>query len=144
VTRQVGFHEDFGREEAVVGSSDRAFGLVMAAALSVIGGLGWWRGSGHAWWWLAGGAVFLAVALIRPAALAPVNRLWLKLGLLLYVVVNPVVMGVLFYGCVMPMGLVMRLLGKAPLRQRRDPQAETYWIERRPPGPAPDTMRHQF
>jgi hypothetical protein len=38
----------------------------------------------------------------------------------------------------------MRALGKDPLRLRRDPEAKTYWIDREPPGPAPETMTEQF
>ena len=59
-------------------------------------------------------------------------------------VVNPLVMGLLFYLTVTPTGLLMRLFGKDPLRLRFDPEAKSYWIERQPPGPAPETMRHQF
>ena len=40
--------------------------------------------------------------------------------------------------------LVMRLMGKDPLRRRFDPQAKSYWIERRPAGPEPQSMRRQF
>jgi hypothetical protein len=54
------------------------------------------------------------------------------------------VMGLLFYLTVTPTGLLMRLFRKDPLRLRFDPEAKSYWIERQPPGPAPETMRHQF
>jgi hypothetical protein len=142
--RRVAFHEDFSREEAIDGSSDRGFGLVFAAVLGLIGGLKLWSGKPRAGWWLVGGALFLILALLRPGALAPLNRVWLRLGLLLYKIVNPLVMGMLFYLCVTPTGLLMRLVGKDPLRLKYDPDAPTYWIERRPPGPAPDSMRNQF
>ena len=144
MTRRPRFHEDFGREEAVVGSSDRSFGLTVAVCLVIIGGLKLWRGTPLAAWWLVVAVAFLVVALPVPSALAPLNRLWLRLGLLLYKVVNPVVMGILFYLCVTPMGLVMRLFGKDFVRLKCDPEARSYWIERRPPGPAPHTMRDQF
>jgi hypothetical protein len=84
------------------------------------------------------------VALLWPAVLAPLNRIWTRFGLLLHRIVSPVVLGVMFFGVVTPMGLVMRALGKDPLRLRFDPAARTYWIERRPPGPAPDTLNNQF
>ena len=142
--KRQGLHEDFSREEAVAGPSDRGFGLVFAGALGLIGAVRLWRGHPGAGWWFLVAALFLVVALSGPSLLAPLNRLWLKLGLLLYRVVNPVVMGILFYLCVTPMGLLMRLLGKDFLRLGRDPGARSYWIERRPPGPAPHTMRDQF
>ena len=89
-------------------------------------------------------ALFLAAALLRPAILNPLNRLWLKFGLLLHRVVNPIVMALLFYGTVLPTGLVMRALGKDLLRLKRQPDADSYWIVRQPPGPAPETMKDQF
>ena len=75
--------------------------------------------------------------------LHPLNRLWMRFGLLLHKVINPIVMGLLFYGTILPTGLVMRLRGKDLLRLKREPGAESYWIARTP-GPAPETMRDQF
>ena len=59
-------------------------------------------------------------------------------------VVNPIVMALLFYGTVLPTGLVMRVLGKDLLRLKRQPDADSYWIMRQPPGPSPGTMKDQF
>jgi hypothetical protein len=72
------------------------------------------------------------------------DRLWLRVGLVLHRVVNPLVLGVMFYGVITPFGLAMRWAGRDPLRKRFDPLAQSYWIERRPPGPAPETMSNQF
>ena len=76
--------------------------------------------------------------------LAPLNRAWLYVGLLLQRVVSPVVLGILFFLTVTPIGLLMRLTGKNPLRLGFDREAQSYWIDRQPPGPAPDTMPRQF
>ena len=138
------FHESYSRDETVIGSSDRSFGIVMTAAFGLISLLNWWHG-GHSWRWTGGiAALFLAAALFYPAALRPFNRLWLKFGLLLHKVVNPIVMALVFFGTVLPTGLIMRALGKDPLRLKRQPDANSYWIERRPPGPAPKSMKDQF
>jgi hypothetical protein len=56
----------------------------------------------------------------------------------------PIVMRLLFFGVVTPIGLAMRLTGRDPLRRRHDPTATSYWIVRRPPGPSPVSMRRQF
>jgi hypothetical protein len=76
--------------------------------------------------------------------LSPLNRLWLRLGLLLQRITNPIVLGILFFGTVLPIGLLMRLAGKNPLRLGFDRDARSYWTPRQPPGPAPDTMPRQF
>ena len=136
-------HENFSRDEAASPGSDRTFGLVMAAALALIGAINF-RHSGRLWRWeLVLAALFLAAALSMPSLLHPLNRLWMKLGLLLHRIVNPIVMGLLFYGTIWPTGLVMRMRGRDLLRLKREPSSDTYWITREP-GPQPETMRDQF
>ncbi len=137
-------HETFSRDEKIVAGSDRSFGLVMAGALAAVSALNAWH-AGRLWPWTGAlAALFLVAALLRPALLNPINLLWLKFGLLLQKIVNPVVMALLFFGTVLPTGLVMRMMGKDPLRLKREPYAESYWIVRVPPGPSPETMKDQF
>jgi hypothetical protein len=137
-------HEVFVRDEKIVTGSDRSFGLVMTLALAAVTALNAWH-SGKLWPWTGGlAALFVAAALLRPSVLHPLNLVWLRFGLLLHKVVNPVVMALLFYGTVLPTGLIMRLMGKDLLRLKRQPDADSYWIVRRPPGPSPETMRDQF
>ena len=114
----------------------------MTAAFAIMSLLNWWH-EGHAWRWTVGiAALFLAAALFHPGALKPLNQLWLKFGMLLRKVVNPIVMALVFL--VLPTGLVIRMLGKDPLRLKREPNVDSYWIKRCPPGPAPKSMKDQF
>jgi len=137
-------HEVFSRDERIVGGSDRSFGIVMAGALTAVTLLNAWH-TGRLWPWTGGlAALFLAAAWLRPAILNPLSRIWLKFGLMLHSIVNPVVMALLFYGTVLPTGLVARAMGKDLLRLKRKPDAESYWIVREPPGPSPETMKDQF
>ena len=137
-------HEDFSRHAEARGSSDRAFGIVIAAFLTLVALAPLRRHQPVRWWALAPAVIILAVACVRPAWLHSFNRLWTKLGLLLGRVVTPVVTGLLFYLIVTPVGFLVRLLGKDPLRLARDAQAATYWIERKPPGPPAESMANQF
>jgi hypothetical protein len=82
--------------------------------------------------------------LAAPARLAPLNRAWTGLGLLLFKVVNPLVLGLIYLTTVVPIGLVMRLLGRDLLSLKFDREAQSYWVVRDPPGPPPETMIHQF
>jgi len=138
------FHESFQREEDVKSSSNRTFGLVFFVVFAIVSVWPVLFGNPLRWWSTPIAAAFLAVAFIVPGWLAPLNRLWTKLGLLMHKVVNPVIMGLLFFVAITPMALVLRLLGKDLLRLKRDPQATTYWIDRTPPGPSADSMRRQF
>lgn len=144
MTRGAAFHEDLDRTHEVKRGSERGFGLVFAAVFALVG---LWPLTGDGpprWWALATAGGFAVVALAAPAVLAPLNRRGFGIGLPLRRVVDPIVMGIVFYAAVTPTALVMRLLGKDLLERRFDPKAETYWIQRDPPGPAPETMRNQF
>ena len=137
-------HEDLSRDHAIKGPSDRSFGLVMAAFFLLLG-LAPLRHHLPVRYWAFGlSLVFLAFALIRPALLAPLNKAWMALGLLLSLFVTPVVIGLMFYLVFTPIGFLYRLLGRDPLRLSFAKNDKTYWIERRPPGPPPEEMLNQF
>ena len=138
------FHDDYRREEDAKGSSDRAFGLVFAALFAIIGLWPLLDVAMPRIWALVICGAFLLVAWLRPRLLRPLNRMWMRFGLLLHRIVNPLLMGLIFYTTVTPIGLVMRILGKDPLGLRFSKELKSYWIARQPPGPAPDSMRHQF
>jgi len=139
-----GAHEFQAREEVVKVSSERSFGLVFAGFFALLGALSLYSGAErwHYWFPLAG--VFAVLAYAAPRLLAPLNRLWAKVGLLLHMVISPVILGILFYVCVTPIGVLMRMSGRDPLRRKFEPAAKTYWITREPPGPAPETFNNQF
>jgi hypothetical protein len=132
------------KDEIVAGPSDRNFGFTMAAVFALIGAFGLYKGSSHAPLWLCISAIFAGLTLWRPQSLNVANRAWLKLGLLMYRVVNPVIMAVLFFGAMLPIGLLMRLFGKNFLRLGRDHSLPTYWLPRADPRPPSESMRQQF
>jgi hypothetical protein len=148
---QPSFHEDFGRKDEVKSSSDRGFGLtvggILLAIAAVRAGLQLWDGEGPGWveGLLAGvGALLVGFGIVAPARLAPLNRAWTRLGLILFKVVNPVVLGLIYLTTVVPIGLLLRLRGRDLLSLKFDRQAQSYWVVREPPGPAPETMIRQF
>jgi hypothetical protein len=118
--------------------SERNFGLwfaVLAAAFGV------WRPAVR--WQLLGVAGLLVLAaMIAPRLLRPFNVGWYHLGMALGRVVNPIVMAVIFFAVVTPIGLLRtRVFGQDPLRCKLDPDAGSYWIPRANP---PESMRRQF
>ena len=116
----------------------------MAGAFTVAGLFPLLDGGAPRWWALAVAGAVLAAALVKAELLAPFNKVWIKIGLVMHRIVSPVVLALLFYGVVTPTGLIMRALGKDPLRLRFDRNAESYWIRRDPPGPDPESMKNQF
>jgi hypothetical protein len=138
-------HEDLSRSDTPVQqSSDRFFGLTFSV---VFGLLGLWpllRGGAPSPILLTMAFGVLGIALVAPALLGPLNRLWLKFGALLHAITSPIILGVMFFLVITPMGLAMRLFGKDLLRLRFDPAAPTYWIRREPPGPEKTSLNRQF
>lgn len=140
-----GVHHEFQPGHgAVAASSDRSFGLVFAGVFTLLALYTGWHGGRASPWLIGIAALFLAVALIRASLLRPLNTLWMKLGLLLGAIVNPIVLGLLFFLVFTPIGALARLLGKDFIGLKRKPEAETYWISRDPPGPEPASMKDQF
>ncbi|MCH7543123.1 MAG: hypothetical protein IIB65_05750 [Proteobacteria bacterium] len=137
-------HERVYAERAVKGSSDRTLGLVFAVIFLIVGLAPLAGGAGVRIWALILAAVFVVLAIAWPTSLGPLNKVWTKFGLLLHKLMSPLVMGVIFYLSVTPIGVFLRVIGKSTLGLRPDPKMETYWIERRPPGPPPETMKNQF
>ena len=142
--RRTDVHERLTEDHPITGSSDRSFGVVVTVVLTVVGVFPLLNGEPPRWWSLAVAGVMLVVTLVRAELLAPFNRVWFRFGLFLHRIVNPVIMAVIYFAVVTPTGLIMRAVGKDPLRLRRDPNAESYWIHRTPPGPEPESMTNQF
>jgi hypothetical protein len=121
--------------------SERSFGLVFAGVLAIIGIWPLLHGHELRLWPFPLAGAFLLAAMVAPRLLRPLNVIWLRLGTGLNRIVAPVAMGAVFFLTVVPVALIMRLFGKDPLRLRPVP---SNWIERRPPGPDRESMKHQF
>lgn len=135
------FHESFAGDE-VKPPSERVTGMVLAAAALIVALL--WRNEPRVSWWALGAATVLAlVSLFASPLLKPLNILWFKLGILLHRIVSPVVMLALFTFVFVPAGAIMRLWHD-PLRLRLNPEASTYWIDRKASRDAGGAMTNQF
>ena len=137
-------HEDYRREVSSSGPSDRSFGITFTVAFALIGLVPALRHHPVRWWAVGVSAAFLVVSLAAPSILREPNRWWMKLAALLNRVMSPIMMALVFYLAVLPTALILRMLGKDPMRKRFDRGAASYWIPRDPPGPAPDSMARQF
>ncbi len=125
-------------------ASNREFGWVFSAVFCLIALWPLLDAAPPRIWAFVVAALFALVAVFFPAALTPLNRLWTRLGAVMHKIVNPVVLGLIYLLTILPIGLIFKLLGKDPLRLKRDPNASSYWIARQPPGPAADSLPRQF
>lgn len=136
-------HEDFTRGLVEKTPSDRSFGWVFTAFFVLVAIVPFLRGRPLRLWALGVSGGFLLITLIRPTLFSEANKLWMRLALLLSRIMNPVVIGLLFFGVITPIGLLLRMLGKDSLKLKPGNRS-SYWILRNPPGPEPNTMTHQF
>ena len=137
-------HENLTKQDEVKRGSDKSFGLIFAVVFAL---LGFWlllSAQRIQLWPFAICILLVLVSFTRPQILAPFNKLWFRFGRLLHSFVSPIIMGLIFYTTVTPIGLIMRLLGKRPIPLKFNPEAKSYWIKREPPGPEPDSMTQQF
>lgn len=138
------YHERLDSQEPLPSISNRIFGITFAAVFTVIGLIPLIFREPPRLWAFAIAAALLLLAIAVPQALAPLNRVWSRVRIVLNAVLTFVLMGLLFYGVVLPTGLIMRALRKDLLNLRYDADARSYWIERDPPGPDPESMNRQF
>ena len=125
--------------------SNRSFGLLFTAVFLIAAAYAWFKDFSGQWVqiWLVISGIFFSMALLFPAILAPLNKLWFSLGLALGKVVSPVVLGVLFFVVITPVAIGMRLFGRDALLMKKR-AVSSYWIDRNPPGPAPESFKDQF
>jgi predicted membrane metal-binding protein len=143
--KNFGSHEQLAREEVHKTSSDKSFGLVFAGFFAILAVVSYYYGHHDRWpWWLGLSIALAVVAYVAPRILGPLNRLWAKFGLLLHMIVSPIILGVIFFLCIVPIGFLMRLFGNDPLRRSFEPQAKSYWLVREPPGPEPESFKRQY
>ena len=91
---------------------------------------------------IAVSSIFLVITLVREEVLLPLNKLWMRFGLLLGMIVSPIVLGIMFFGLFTPIAFVMRFSGRDELRLKFSNKA-SHWISRSEPIKS-DSFKYQF
>ncbi len=125
----------------VESGSEKSFGIVFAVVFLLISLYPLVDNKDVHLWSLIISLIFFLLAYVAPKVLSVPNKLWFKLGMALGAVVAPVVMALVYFTTVVPIGLIMRLMGKDLLRQKLDKNTKSYWIERNEPM---GSMKDQF
>ena len=125
----------------IKGGTERSFGLVFAAVFTIIGFYPLWYNENIHLWACIIAFIFLFFGIFFPKILIVPNKLWFKLGLLLGAIVAPIVMGMIFFLTVTPIGIIMRLFGKDVINQKIKKNAKSYWIKR---NKSVSSMKNQF
>jgi hypothetical protein len=125
----------------------KSFGFTFAALFLIIAGWPWAMRGDAPRYWALGLALFFALApFLAPRSLGPLNWLWFRFGMLLHGIVNPIIMALIYFAGILPIGLLLKAFRKDVLRLRWQPADElpSYWIQRVPPGPKHGSMLKQF
>ena len=120
--------------------SNRSFGIVFFVVFLLIAIFPLTNGDETRIWSLIISSIFLILGLLKSNILTPLNRIWFKFGIFLGKIVSPLVMGVIFFFVVTPIGLIMRVLGKDLLNLKYNLN-KSYWIEKSGPK---SKMKNQF
>jgi len=121
-------------------SSNRSFGIVFFIVFLLIALYPLLKANDLRTWSLVISFIFLILGLTNSKILTPLNRLWFKFGLLLGRFISPIIMGIIFFLVVTPIGIIMRLLKKDLLNLKYN-KKKTYWIDKSGPK---SKMKNQF
>ena len=121
-------------------STNKSFGIVFFIVFFLIGIYPLFNEQNIRIWSILISLVFLILGLLNSKILTPLNKLWFKFGLLLGKIISPLIMGIIFFLVVTPIGLIMRMLGKDLLNLKKNSH-NSYWIEKTDPK---GKMKNQF
>ena len=121
-------------------SSNRSFGIVFFVVFLLIALYPLINSGEIRIWSVLISIIFLILGLLNSKILAPLNKLWFKLGIFLGKIISPIIMGIIFFLVVTPIGLLMRLLGKDLINLKYN-NNKSYWIEKKGPK---SKMKNQF
>jgi hypothetical protein len=121
-------------------SSNRSFGIVFFAVFLIVAIYPLINSGDIRIWSLVISIIFLILGLINSKLLTPLNQLWFKFGILLGKFISPIIMGIIFFFVVTPIGLILRIFGKDVLNLKKN-NAKSYWIKKN--GPI-SKMKNQF
>ena len=127
-------------EKKIKVSSNKSFGIVFSIFFLLVSIYLLLNNDSIYYWSLLVSFIFLVLGLMNSKILSPLNLLWFKFGILLGKIVSPIVMGVIFFLVVTPIGIFMKVLGKDLINLKFN-NKKTYWIEKSGPK---SKMKNQF
>ncbi len=124
--------------------SNRAFGALFILVFALLAAWQYWLGTlALATFWLSLAVVTAGITIVRPKWLAPFNRAWMALGYLLGRIVSPLVLGIMYAVLIVPVGLVMRIVGRDVMHRRYESKS-SYWLERADGLISAERFKNQF
>ncbi len=108
----------------------RDFGITFFVVFALIGGVLLYKGRSLGYACFGAGVLFVVLGKWAPRLLRPLCKAWMTLALVLGFFTSRIILCILYYCVLTPIGVIMRLLGKDPLDRRWDEEARSYWIKK--------------
>lgn len=122
----------------------RKFGVTIGIVLLLVSVFFLWKEKPSAIYFALAAILFTGLTWLLPGFMRPLYRGWMALAVVMGFVMTRVILTILYYGMFTPIALVMKLLGKDPLHERLDKQAETYWVKRERHAYEPQSSEKMF
>jgi hypothetical protein len=120
--------------------SNRSFGIVFFVFFLLVSLYPLINEENVRFWSLAVSGIFLILGILNSNLLSPLNKIWFKFGIFLGRIISPIIMGIIFFLVVTPIGFIMRILGKDLLNLKYSDN-QSYWIKK---SDLKSKMKNQF
>jgi len=122
----------------------RNFGITIGIALGVLGGLLLWREKPSYFYCIIAAIAFLLSGFAFPAVLKPFQKVWMTISILMGWFMTRIILIILFYAILTPIGLIARLCGKKFIDRAFNKNAKSYWIIKTAEKRGSNTYEQQF
>ncbi len=129
------------KQKEIKTSSNKSFGLVFFVIFIIIALWPLLKDENIRIWSIIVSIIFLILGLLNSKILTPFNKLWMRIGIFLGAIVSPIVMGIVYFGVITPIGIILKLFGKDVLNLKIDKNKNTYWTLKKK---IPSKMKDQF
>ena len=123
--------------------SNKKFGFFFTFIFAIAAAY-FYKTTNVSWTYIFGTAslIFLFFTLVKDDLLLPLNRLWMRFGLLLSMIISPIILGIIFFALFTPIAFVMQLIGRDELRLKLN-KKPSHWISRKTPIKS-ESFKQQF
>ena len=122
-------------------STNKSFGILFFIVFLIFGLWPLKNGENLNYYFIIFSGIFLLLGLLNSKLLSPLNKIWIKFGEILGIIIAPIIMALVYFAILTPVSLVIRVFGKDLLGLKFINKQQTYWINRKK---KMGSMRKQF
>jgi hypothetical protein len=120
---------------------EKNFGILFGFIFLIISFWPIFFGSNFRLWSFIIAIIFFTITFLKPLLFKPINKIWIKFGEILGLIIAPIIMALIYFIILTPISLIVRVFGKDLLGLKFSKKQDTYWIKRKK---KLNTMKKQF